>query len=35
MLASEFIRDLHNDPALKRRPVDLLLFKMIEYGGPL
>jgi hypothetical protein len=34
-LGGEFIRDLHNDPSLRRRPVDQVLFKMIEYGGPL
>jgi hypothetical protein len=35
VLGGEFIRDLHNDPSLRRRPVDQVLFKMIEYGGPL
>ena len=34
-LGGEFIRDLHNDPARRKRPVDKVLFKMIEYGGPL
>jgi hypothetical protein len=34
-LGGEFIRDLHNDPSLRRRPVDLVLSRMIEYGGPL
>ena len=34
-LGGEFIRDLHNDPSLRRRPVDQALSKMIEYGGPL
>jgi hypothetical protein len=33
-LGGEFIRDLHNDPPLRRRPVDQVLCKMIEYGGP-
>jgi hypothetical protein len=35
MLGGEFNRDLHNDPPLRKRPVDQVLFKMIEYGGPL
>ncbi len=35
VLGGEFIRDLHNDPPLRKRPVDLVLSKMIEYGGPL
>ena len=34
-LGGEFIRDLHNDPSLRRRPVDQVLFRMIEYNGPL
>lgn len=34
-LGGEFIRDLHNDAALRRRPVDQVLSKMIEFGGPL
>jgi hypothetical protein len=34
-LGGEFIRDLHNDPSLRKRPVDRVLFSMIEYGGPL
>src|SRR5712675_2408893 len=33
-LGGEFIRDLHNDPPLRRRPVDQVLSKMIEYGDP-
>ena len=32
-LGGEFIRNLHNDPSLRRRPVDQVLSKMIEYGG--
>jgi len=35
VLGGEFIRYLHNDPSLRRRPVDQVLFKMIEFGGPL
>src|SRR5689334_7102520 len=34
-LGGEFIRDLHNDPSLRRRPVDQILSRMIENGGPL
>jgi hypothetical protein len=34
-LGGEFIRDLHNDPTLRKKPVDLVLHRMIEYGGPL
>jgi len=34
-LGGEFIRDLHNDPSLRKKPVDRVLSKMIEYGGPL
>ncbi|MGI8742537.1 MAG: hypothetical protein ACR2NN_08190 [Bryobacteraceae bacterium] len=34
-LGGEFIRDLPNDPSVRKRPVDQVLFKMIEYGGPL
>jgi hypothetical protein len=33
-LGGEFIRDLHNDPSLRRKPVDRVLLPMIEYGGP-
>ncbi|HCC58769.1 MAG TPA: hypothetical protein DEQ47_16230 [Solibacterales bacterium] len=35
VLGGEFIRDLHNDPSLRKKPVDRLLSQMIEYGGPL
>jgi len=35
VLGGEFIRDLHNDASLRRRPVDQALLKMIESGGPL
>lgn len=34
-LGGELIRDLHNDPSLRRRPVDQVLSRMIEFGGPL
>lgn len=34
-LGGEFIRDLHNDTSLRKRPVEQVLSKMIEYGGPL
>jgi hypothetical protein len=35
ILGGEFIRDLNDDPPLRKRPVEQHLFKMIEYGGPL
>jgi hypothetical protein len=35
VLGGEFIRDLHNDPPLRKRPVENVLRGMIEYGGPL
>jgi hypothetical protein len=35
VLGGEFIRDLHNDPPLRKRPVESVLLRMIEYGGPL
>lgn len=34
-LGGEFIRDLHNDLSLRKKPVDQVLLPMIEYGGPL
>lgn len=34
-LGGEFIRDLHNDPSLRNKPVSLVLRRMIEHGGPL
>jgi hypothetical protein len=34
-LGGEFIRDLNDDQSLRKRPVDQVLFKMIEFGGPL
>lgn len=35
VLGGEFIRDLHNDPSLRKKPVHRVLSAMIEYGGPL
>ena len=35
VLGGEFIRELHNDSSLRKKPVDKVLLKMIEYGGPL
>lgn len=35
VLGGEFIRDLNYDPPLRKKPVEQVLFKMIEYGGPL
>ena len=35
VLGGEFIRDLHNDPSLRKKPVDLVLHRLIQYGGPL
>ena len=34
-LGGEFIRALHNDSSLRKKPPDLVLRRMIEYGGPL
>ena len=34
-LGGEFVRDLHNDPSLRKKLVGQVLSKMIEYGGPL
>ena len=34
-LGGEFIRDLHSDSSLRKKPVELVLRRMIEYGGPL
>jgi len=34
-LGGEFIRDLHSDSSLRKRPVAQVLRQMIEYGGPL
>jgi hypothetical protein len=33
-LGGEFIRDLHSDPSLRKRPVAQALLRIIEYGGP-
>jgi hypothetical protein len=35
VLGGEFIRDLNDDQALRKGPVEQHLFKMIEEGGPL
>ena len=35
VLGGEFIRDLHNDPSPRKKPVERVLSGMIEYGGPL
>ena len=35
LLGGEFIRNLNDDPSLRKRPVEQHLFKMIEEGGPL
>src|SRR3954453_7904528 len=35
VLGGEFIRELHSDPALRKRSVVKVLSGMIEYGGPL
>ena len=34
-LGGEFIRDLHSDSSLRRKPVEHVLLQMIEYGEPL
>jgi len=34
-LGGEFIRDLHSDSSLRKKPVELALRQMVEYGGPL
>ena len=34
-LGGEFIRDLHSDSSLRKKPVKQILLQMIEYGGPL
>jgi hypothetical protein len=35
VLGGEFIRDLHSDASLRKKPVEQTLLQMIEYGGPL
>jgi hypothetical protein len=32
VLGGEFIRDLHNGPSLRKKPVDRVLSQMIDYG---
>ena len=34
-LGGEFIRDLHSDPSLRKKPVERVLLQMIEFGAPL
>ena len=34
-LGGEFIRELHSDSSLRKKPVACVLSGMIEYGGPL
>jgi hypothetical protein len=34
-LGGEFIRDLHSDTSLRKKPVEPILLQMIEYDGPL
>jgi hypothetical protein len=34
-LGGEFIRDLHSDSSLRKKPVEQILLQMIEHGGPL
>ena len=34
-LGGEFIRDLHSDSSLRKKPVEQILLQMIEYGAPL
>jgi hypothetical protein len=34
-LGGEFIRDLHSDSSLRKKPAEQVLRQMIEYGGPL
>jgi hypothetical protein len=34
-LGGEFIRELHSDSSLRKKPVQRVLSSIIEYGGPL
>jgi hypothetical protein len=34
-LGGEFIRELHSDSSLRKKPVERVLSRMIEYSGPL
>jgi len=34
-LGGEFIRDLHSDSSLRKKPVEQIVLRMIEDGGPL
>ena len=34
-LGGEFIRDLHSDSSLRKKPVEQVLLQTIGYGGPL
>ncbi len=34
-LGGEFIRELHTNSSLRKKPVERVLSSMIEYGGPL
>ncbi len=35
LLGGEMIRDLHETPALRKVPVETLVFNMIQDGGPI
>jgi hypothetical protein len=35
VLGGEYIRDLNDDPALRKQPGDRVLSERIEFGGPL
>jgi hypothetical protein len=34
-LGGEFIRELNYDPPLRKKPVEQVLLKMLQYGGPM